>query len=343
MSKTKKIIWSIVIVLGLSGAIMGINLYSKLFKNNISEEAAEFLYIPTGSNIDDVERIIKENNILLNTETFKWVATQLKYKNIKPGKYKIKQGMSNVELVRKLRAGDQEIVKLSFQNFRLMSEFAGYVGKQLECDSTELLNKLDSIDLIREYGFNEENIFCMFIPNTYEFYWNTSALKFIDKMNEQYVKFWTEERISKAKKIGLSKTEVSILASIVDQEALVNKEMKTIAGVYMNRINRGMKLEADPTVIFAIGNFNIKRVLNRMLNHNSPYNTYKYNGLPPGPICMPSIAAIDAVLYYEKHNYIYFCAKEDFSGYHNYASNLAEHQNNAKKFQLALSKRGIMK
>lgn len=343
MSKTKKIIWSIIIVVGLSGAIMGINLYSKLFKNNVSEEASEYLYIPTGSNIDDVERIIKENKILLNTETFKWVATKLKYKNIKPGKYKINQGMSNVELVRKLRAGDQEIVKLSFQNFRLMSEFAGYVGKQLECDSIELLNKLDSIDLIREYGFNEENIFCMFIPNTYEFYWNTSALKFIDKMNEQYVKFWTDERIAKAKKIGLSKTEVSILASIVDQEALVNKEMKTIAGVYMNRINRGMKLEADPTVIFAIGDFNIKRVLNRMLNYNSPYNTYKYNGLPPGPICMPSIAAIDAVLSYEKHNYIYFCAKEDFSGYHNYASNLAEHQNNAKKFQLALSKRGIMK
>ncbi len=343
MSKTKKIIWSIIIVIVLSGAIMGINLYSKLFKNNISEDAAEYLYIPTGSSIDDVERIIKENNVLLNTETFKWVATQLKYKTIKPGKYRIKQGMSNVELVRKLRAGDQEVVKLSFQNFRLMSEFAGYVGKQLECDSLELINKLDSIDLIREYGFNEENIFCMFIPNTYEFYWNTSALKFIDKMNEQYQKFWTDDRIAKAKKIGLTKTEVSILASIVDQEALVNKEMKTIAGVYMNRINRGMKLEADPTVIFAIGNFNIKRVLNKMLAHNSPYNTYKYNGLPPGPICMPSIAAIDAVLSYEKHNYIYFCAKEDFSGYHNYASNITEHQKNAKKFQLALSKRGIMK
>ena len=343
MSKTKKIIWSIILVVGLSASIMGINLYSKLFKNNISEDAAEYLYIPTGSSIDDVERIIKENNVLLNTETFKWVASQLKYKNIKPGKYKIKQGMSNVELVRKLRAGDQEVVKLSFQNFRLISEFAGYVGKQLECDSAEIISKLDSIDLIREYGFNEENIFCMFIPNTYEFYWNTSALKFIDKMNEQYVKFWTEDRIAKAKKIELTKVEVSVLASIVDQEALVNKEMKTIAGVYMNRINRGMKLEADPTVIFAIGNFNIKRVLNKMLAHNSPYNTYKYNGLPPGPICMPSIAAIDAVLSYEKHNYIYFCAKEDFSGYHNYASNLAEHKKNAKKFQLALSKRGIMK
>lgn len=343
MSKTKKIIWSIIIVIALSGAIMGINLYSKLFKNNISEDAVEYLYIPTGSNLDDVDRIIKENKILRNTETFKWVAAQLKYKNVKPGKYKINQGMSNVDLVRKLRAGDQEVVKLSFQNFRLMSEFLGYVGTQLECDSIDLANKLDSIDLIRKYGFNEENIFSMFIPNTYEFYWNTSSLKFIEKMNEQYEKFWTDERISKAKKIGLSRVEVSVLASIVDQEALVNKEMKTIAGVYMNRINRGMKLEADPTVIFAIGDFNIKRVLNKMLSYNSPYNTYKYNGLPPGPICMPSIAAIDAVLSYEKHNYIYFCAKEDFSGYHNYASNIDDHQKNAKKFQLALSRRGIMK
>lgn len=343
MNKTKKLIWSIIIVVLLSGAIFGINLYSKLFKNNISDEASEYLYIPTGSSIDDVERIIKENKVLVNAETFKWVAQRLKYKNIKPGKYKINKGMSNVELVRKLRAGDQEVVKLSFQNFRLMSDFVSYVGKQLECDSIELVNKLDSIDLIRKYGFNEENIFCMFIPNTYEFYWNTSATKFIEKMAEQYERFWTEERINKAKKIGLTKIEVSVLASIVDQEALVNKEMKRIAGVYMNRINKGMKLEADPTVIFAIGDFNIKRVLNRMLSFDSPYNTYKYTGLPPGPICMPSIAAIDAVLSYEKHNYIYFCAKEDFSGYHNFASNIKDHQLNAKKFQLALSKRGIMK
>ena len=251
--------------------------------------------------------------------------------------------MSNVDLIRKLRSGNQEAVKLQFQNFRLLSDFAGYVGKQLECDSSALINKLDSIDLIRQYGFNEENIFCMFIPNTYELYWNTSAEKFIEKMNDQYKKFWNEERKSKAKKIGLSPIEVSILASIVDQEALVNAELKRIAGEYMNRINKGMKLEVDPTVIFAIGDFNIKRVLNKMLTFNSPYNTYKYTGLPPGPICMPSIAAIDAVLDYERHNYIYFCAKEDFSGYHNYASNLKDHQQNARKFQLALSKRGIMK
>lgn len=343
MNKTKKLIWSIIIVVFVSGAILGINLYSKLFKNNISDDASEYLYIPTGSNIEDVERLIKENNVLVNAETFKWVAHRLKYTNIKPGKYKISKGMSNVDLVRKLRAGNQEIVKLSFQNFRLMSDFVSYVDKQLECDSLELINKLDSIDLIRKYGFNEENIFCMFIPNTYEFYWNTSATKFIEKMSEQYERFWTEDRINKAKKIGLTKIEVSVLASIVDQEALVNSEMKRIAGVYMNRINNGMKLEADPTVIYAIGDFNIKRVLNRMLSFDSPYNTYKYTGLPPGPICMPSIAAIDAVLSYEKHNYIYFCAREDFSGYHNFASNLKDHQQNARKFQVALSKRGIMK
>ncbi len=343
MKKNKKIIWAIVLILCIIGLTTGISYYNKLFKNNIAEEATEYLFIPTGSSIDDVVRIIESNRIIRNVETFKWVAERMNYKNIKPGKYKLEPGMSNVDLIRKLRSGNQEAVKLQFQNFRLLTDFAGYVGKQLECDSSALINKLDSIDLIRKYGFNEENIFCMFIPNTYELYWNTSAEKFIEKMNDQYKKFWNEERKSKAKKIGLSPIEVSILASIVDQEALVNAELKRIAGVYMNRINKGMKLEADPTVIFAIGDFNIKRVLNRMLAFNSPYNTYKYTGLPPGPICMPSIAAIDAVLDYERHNYIYFCAKEDFSGYHNYASNLKDHQLNAKKFQLALSKRGIMK
>lgn len=343
MSKTKKIVWSIVIVLLISAAIAGINYYNKLFKGNVSTENVEYLYIPTGSTIDDVVQLLDDNNILNNTETFKWVAEKMKYKNIKPGKYKLEKGMSNVQLIRKLRAGDQEAVKLQFQNFRLMKDFVSYVGKQLECDSLSLMNKLDSIDLIRSYGFNEENIFCMFIPNTYEFYWNTSAEKFISKMHDQYESFWNDDRKAKAKKIGLSKIEVSVLASIVDQEALVNSEMKRIAGVYMNRLNKNMKLEADPTVIFAIGDFNIKRVLNRMLTYNSPYNTYRYEGLPPGPICMPSIAAIDAVLSYERHNYIYFCAKEDFSGYHNFASNIKDHQLNARKFQLALSKRGIMK
>jgi UPF0755 protein len=267
----------------------------------------------------------------------------MNFKNIKPGKYKITKGLSNIELVRLLRSGKQEPIKLTFQNIRLKTDFAGYIGKNFEIDSLAFLNMLDSIDLVRQYGFDEETIFCMFIPNTYEMYWNTSKEKFFERMQKEYVKFWHTERIAQAKTIGLSPVQVSILASIVDQEALLNREMVRIAGVYMNRLNRGIKLEADPTVIFANGDFTVKRVLYKLLQKDSPYNTYKYSGLPPGPICMPSVAAIDAVLHFEKHNYIYFCAKEDFSGLHNFASNVTEHQMNARKFQQALNNRGIKK
>lgn len=343
MKKNKRIILIIVLIVGIIGFGAGVHFYNTLFSANIQEEADEYLYIPSNSSFEDVVRIIKIKNIIQNDETFAWVAKRMKYNKVKPGKYKLEKGMSNVELIRMLRAGKQEPVKIQFQNIRLKKDFAGYIGSRLELDSTKLLSMLDSMDLLRTLGFDEDNIFCMFIPNTYEFYWNTSEEKFINKMKEEYDKFWTTKRIEKAKKINISKTDAIILASIVDQEALVNAELKRVAGVYMNRLNRGMKLEADPTVIFAIGDFNIKRVLNRMLQFDSPYNTYKYNGLPPGPICMPSVAAIDAVLDYEKHNYIYFCAKEDFSGYHNFASNLAQHQVNARKFQQALNARKIMK
>ena len=343
MKKNKKLIRIILLVVLLTVGGTALHYYNTLFKSNVTNTEDEYLYIPTNSTFEDVMNIVKSENIIADTETFAWVAKRMKYKNIKPGKYKITKGMSNVELIRMLRAGKQEPIKLQFQNIRLKKDFAGYIGSQLEVDSTQFLSMLDSMDLLRTLGFDEENIFCMFIPNTYEFYWNTSAEKFITKMHDEYGKFWNDERKAKAKKIGLSPIEVSVLASIVDQEALVNSELKRVAGVYMNRLNRDMKLEADPTVIYAIGDFGIKRVLNRMLQYNSPYNTYMYKGLPPGPICMPSVAAIDAVLSYEKHNYIYFCAKEDFSGYHNFASTVAEHQANARKFQQALTKRRIMK
>jgi UPF0755 protein len=320
------------------------NFSLKLFRSNTNKQFDQgYLYIPTGSNLDDVVAIIKAQQILNNTESFKWVASKMNFKNIKPGKYKITKGLSNIELVRLLRSGKQEPIKLTFQNIRLKTDFAGYIGKNFEIDSLAFLNMLDSIDLVRQYGFDEETIFCMFIPNTYEMYWNTSKEKFFERMQKEYVKFWHTERIAQAKTIGLSPVQVSILASIVDQEALLNREMVRIAGVYMNRLNRGIKLEADPTVIFANGDFTVKRVLYKLLQKDSPYNTYKYSGLPPGPICMPSVAAIDAVLHFEKHNYIYFCAKEDFSGLHNFASNVTEHQMNARKFQQALNNRGIKK
>jgi UPF0755 protein len=340
----KKRIYIILIVCLVLMLGTATNFSLKLFRSNTNKQFDQgYLYIPTGSNLDDVVAIIKAQQILNNTESFKWVASKMNFKNIKPGKYKITKGLSNIELVRLLRSGKQEPIKLTFQNIRLKTDFAGYIGKNFEIDSLAFLNMLDSIDLVRQYGFDEETIFCMFIPNTYEMYWNTSKEKFFERMQKEYVKFWHTERIAQAKAIGLSPVQVSILASIVDQEALLNREMVRIAGVYMNRLNRGIKLEADPTVIFANGDFTVKRVLYKLLQKDSPYNTYKYSGLPPGPICMPSVAAIDAVLHFEKHNYIYFCAKEDFSGLHNFASNVTEHQMNARKFQQALNNRGIKK
>jgi len=342
MNKKRIYIILIVCLVLLLGTATNFSL--KLFRSNTNKQFDQgYLYIPTGSNLDDVVAIIKAQQILNNTESFKWVASKMNFKNIKPGKYKITKGLSNIELVRLLRSGKQEPIKLTFQNIRLKTDFAGYIGKNFEIDSLAFLNMLDSIDLVRQYGFDEETIFCMFIPNTYEMYWNTSKEKFFERMQKEYVKFWHTERLAQAKAIGLSPVQVSILASIVDQEALLNREMVRIAGVYMNRLNRGIKLEADPTVIFANGDFTVKRVLYKLLQKDSPYNTYKYSGLPPGPICMPSVAAIDAVLHFEKHNYIYFCAKEDFSGLHNFASNVTEHQMNARKFQQALNNRGIKK
>ncbi|MEY3842730.1 MAG: hypothetical protein RIR80_301 [Bacteroidota bacterium] len=344
MNMNKKRIYLILIVCLVLLLGTATNFSLKLFRSNTNNQFEQgYLYIPTGSNLDDVVAIIKAQHILNNTESFKWVASKMNFKNIKPGKYKITKGLSNIELVRLLRSGKQEPIKLTFQNIRLKTDFAGYIGKNFEIDSLAFLNMLDSIDLVRQYGFDEETIFCMFIPNTYELYWNNSKEKFFERMQKEYVKFWNTERLAQAKAIGLSPVQVSILASIVDQEALLNREMVRIAGVYMNRLNRGIKLEADPTVIFANGDFTVKRVLYKLLQKDSPYNTYKYNGLPPGPICMPSVAAIDAVLHFEKHNYIYFCAKEDFSGLHNFASNVTEHQMNARKFQQALNNRGIKK
>lgn len=344
MKMNKKRIYIILIVCLVLLLGTATNFSLKLFRSNTNKQFEQgYLYIPTGSNLDDVVAIIKAQQILNNTESFKWVASKMNFKNIKPGKYKITKGLSNIELVRLLRSGKQEPIKLTFQNIRLKTDFAGYIGKNFEIDSLAFLNMLDSIDLVRQYGFDEETIFCMFIPNTYELYWNTSKEKFFERMQKEYIKFWNTERLAQAKAIGLSPVQVSILASIVDQEALLNREMVRIAGVYMNRLNRGIKLEADPTVIFANGDFTVKRVLYKLLQKDSPYNTYKYIGLPPGPICMPSVAAIDAVLHFEKHNYIYFCAKEDFSGLHNFASNVTEHQMNARKFQQALNNRGIKK
>lgn len=348
-SKTNKISFKIkvFIALGILFVVMlagtAFNYYMKYFGPNVTNNK-EYLFIKTGSDFDDVFETIKNDGIVKDTMSFLNAANNMDYPGIvKPGRYRLTKGMSNRSFINMLKAGNQEPVKIAFQNVRLKQTLAGMVARKLEIDSASIGSLLDSASFVEKYGFNSDNVYTMFIPNSYEIYWNTSAEKFFLRMYDEYQKFWTPERRSKAEKIGLDPIKVSILASIVDGEALMDKEMPVIAGLYMNRLKKGMKLEADPTVIFAANDFTIRRVLNKHLRISSPYNTYMYTGLPPGPIGMPSINAIDAVLNYSSHNYIYMCAKEDFSGYHNFATTLAEHSINARKFQQALNERNIKK
>lgn len=342
-SKGTKIGIALAAVIFIILVFTGINYYLKYFGPNVTDNE-KYLYIPTGSTFDDVSKSIKEKHIVTDETSFLYAAENMDYiKKVKPGKYRLEKGMSNRRFINMLKAGNQEPVKIAFQNVRLKENFAALVSQKIEADSLSLIKLLDSSSFVDKYGFTKDNVYVMFIPNSYEMYWNTSAEKFFLKMYDEYQKFWTDERKAKAKEIGLTPAQVSILASIVDAEALHDKEMPMIAGLYMNRFNRGIKLEADPTVIYANNDFTIHRVLNKHLRKISPYNTYTNAGLPPGPISMPSIHAIDAVLNFAKHNYIYMCAKEDFSGYHNFASNLSAHLANAHKFQQALNERNIKK
>ncbi|MFD2164309.1 endolytic transglycosylase MltG [Paradesertivirga mongoliensis] len=343
LSLKARVIIVLAIIAVIALGITAFSYYLKYFGPNVSNKE-EYLYIKTGSDFETVYRTIRDKEIVNDSVAFRQTAETMNYPQmVKPGKYRLKGGMSNRKFIAMLRSGDQEPVQLKFKNHRLKENMAAYIATQIEADSSSIVSLLDSTEFVEKYGFNTDNVYSVFIPNSYEIYWNTSAKQFFDRMYKEYQKFWTPSRIAKAEKIGLSKTEVSTLAAIVDAEALNDSEMPTIAGLYMNRYKAGIKLQADPTVIFANKDFTIRRVLNRHLTKDSPYNTYVYKGLPPGPIMMPSINAIDAVLNHEKHKYIFMCAKEDFSGYHNFAVTQAEHQANARRFQRALNERNIKK
>jgi UPF0755 protein len=342
----RKVIISLIVLIVIIGGGTAYYTYTKIYQPNVDISGKEqtYIFIKTGSNFEQVMAYLSENHIIKNTSSFKWVAERKGYINkIKPGKYKIKKNMNNNELVNLLRSGNQEPVKLVFNEARTKNDFIEIIHTQIEADKKELNRLMNDDDFLKEFEVNSKNVLTLFIPNTYEFYWNTSAKEFFERMAKENKKFWTKNRMQKAEKIGLTKAEVSILASIVQQESRVVDEQPVIAGVYLNRLKKNMRLQADPTVIFAIGDFSIKRVLNVHLEFDSPYNTYKYTGLPPGPICMPYSTTIDAVLNRKAHNYIYFCAKEDFSGRHNFAANIAEHDKNAAKFRRALNARKIFK
>lgn len=320
-------------------------IYDKVFQANVKVMDESYLYIATGSTLDDIILQLEKKKVVKDTASFRWVAEKKNYPNhIYPGRYKLKDGMSNNALVDLLRSGKQLPLQLTFNTVRTKKELAEKVASYIEAEESEIYSMLNSSEVAESYGFNTFTFISMFIPNSYEFYWNTSADGFIKRMAKEYKNFWNESRIAKAKILGMSQSEVSTLASIVQAEQLMKvNERPKIAGLYLNRLRDGMPLQSDPTLIFAIGDFTIKRVLNTDKNVNSRYNTYRYPGLPPGPINVPEITSIDAVLNAENHDYYYMCAKADFSGYHNFARTLSQHNAYAAEYRKALSKRRIMR
>lgn len=340
-----KIIFALIVITIIAGGVIGYILYMRIYSDNVSlpDGKVAYLYIPTGATISTVYDSLYSNDYIINKKSFEWVAEKKNYKNhIRPGKYQLTAKMSNNRLINILRGGMQTPVKVTFNNIRLKTELAGRIAGQIEADSASIIKLLKDKTVLADYGFNENTILAMFIPNTYELYWNTSAKQFLERMNKEYRKFWNEKRQKRAEAIGLTPYEVSILASIVQAEQSThNDEKPTIAGVYINRLNQDIPLEACPTLVYAIGDFSIKRVLEKDKKVESPYNTYMNKGLPPGPINLPEISSIDAVLNYKKHDYIFMCAKEDFSGYHYFSKTLSQHKAYAKKYWRELNRRGI--
>ncbi len=343
---TVSIIITIVFCLG----IYGYYVYKKT-SYPADEKNGVIIYVPTGSSYEDVLKTIKEKDIIVHNNVFEWLLEKKEYKtSVKPGRYLLnnvhyndllKEAIRYNGIINTLKLGRQYPVKLTFNSVRTKEDLANIISKQIEADKDSIIDLFNNTEFVQTFGFEVNTIGTMFIPNTYEFYWNTSAEQFFERMAKEYKIFWNEERRAKAQNIGLSQSEATVLASIVEQETNKNDEKSQIAGVYLNRLKRNMRLQADPTVKFAIGDFSIKRIMKIHTEFNSRYNTYMYTGLPPGPICFPTSITIDAVLNRNKHNYLYFCAKEDFSGYHVFATNYAEHQINARKYQRALNRNKI--
>jgi UPF0755 protein len=345
-SRRKQILVTVFIFLLIGGLVAGFIGYRTIYGPNVwlNGNPSVGLNIKSGSNWEDVKQLLYTNGTIVHRTSFEWIATIMKYPDhIKPGHYVLKEGMSNKQIITKLRAKQQDPVNLVFNNIRIKEELAGHISEQLETDSVSILKLLNDADYLRKFGFTSNNIMSMFIPNTYQVYWDISAEKFMEKMYKEYKTFWNEKRKARLNEIRLTELQAISLASIVEKETNQNDEKPDVAGVYMNRLRDGWLLQADPTLVYALGDFSIKRVLNVYKTIDSPYNTYKYFGLPPGPICLPSISSIDAVLNYRQHKYMYFCAREDFSGYHNFAVTLNEHLLNAAKYQQALDQKGIMK
>lgn len=329
--------WLIVAIL----AVLAGSAYFLFFSGMSRTGKDNYVFIDDDDNIDSVYAKLQPISTPQGFWVFKQLASVMGYaEKIRPGKFTVGSSGS-LQTSRHIINGLQSSVKITIRSVRTIEDLAKDVSDKLMFTRAELLSRLNSKEVCKKYGFTLETIPAMFIPNTYDFYWNTSVDKFLDKMSEENKKFWNQERKEKAKQAGFTESEIVTLASIVDEETDNEAEMPKVAGMYINRLHINMPLQADPTVKFATKNFTARRIYRKWLTVDNPYNTYKYRGLPPGPIRIPSVAAIDAVLDYVHHDYIYMCAKEDFSGTHNFAKTYEEHQVNAAKYTKALNERGI--
>ncbi|MFO7864190.1 MAG: endolytic transglycosylase MltG [Salinivirgaceae bacterium] len=340
----KKIVITAIILTILGGSAVAYFAWQYIYKNNIAKDKPTEIFIHTGDNFADLMEYLESKDIIINSQSFRYLATKMNLPNhVYPGRYIIKPGTNNKELVTKLRSGAQTPLMVTFTSVRTREKLASVLSQQIELDSATIAERLHNNNYAKTFGFNAENFPCMFIPNTYEMYWNISADGLFKRMHKEYQAFWTANRKQKAEALNLSPAEVCILASIVEKESALAEEYPIIAGVYHNRLERGIPLQADPTVVFAVGDFTIKRILNKHLEIESPYNTYKFRGLPPGPITIPSTTAIDGVLNKQEHKYLYFCAKDDFSGQHVFAKTLRQHNQNARLYRKALNRERIYK
>ncbi len=329
----------LVIIIGTGASF----LYYVLYKPNFALPQTKYIYIHEDfKDFETLCDLLQDSAGCQRIQSFRMLAGFRNYpQNMKSGRYAIDPGMNNLDVLNRLRLGNQTPVRITFVSVRTIEDLASRLTDPLMIQEDRLLACIRDDILCNSLGFNTISIKTMFIPNTYEVYWNISAEKLMERLKREYDIFWNESRLKKAQGLRLSPVEVSILASIVEEETAQPDEFPIVAGVYINRLLKGWKLEACPTVKFALGDFTLRRILNAHLTIESPYNTYIHEGLPPGPIRIPSIQCIDAVLNYTKHNYMFMCAKEDLSGRHHFAVTLQEHNRNADRYHAELNRRGI--
>lgn len=337
MKANKRIVVFLVVsVLGISFAYYA---YQIVYTPNILVQMdSKLLVVDEKDSFKDLQAKLHKGRYVNDLISFSFLAKLTGYANqLKAGRYVLRSNMTNLEALRVLRAGKQEPVKITFNNVRLVKDLAERITRNLGMTPQEFEAAVIKFTMNNRDGFTKDNVLAMFIPNTYEVYYNISPDALVNRMHDEYAHFWNTERVEQAKKVGLTPMEVSILASIVQAESIRKSEAPVIASLYLNRLRKGIALQADPTLVFAVGDFSLKRVLNGHKEIDSPYNTYKYPGLPPGPINMPEIHSIDAVLNYTPTDYYYMCAKEDFSGMHNFTNSYEEHMRNAARYQKALT------